>query len=216
MKNFAVIGLGRFGYSLAKTLTEMGHQVMAIDISEERVQELQEHVTHAVQVDAIEEDALRALGIRNFDTVVVAIGQDIQASILATLILKELGIRYVVAKARTAWHGKVLEKIGADRVVYPEMEMGKRVAHNLVSNNVLDNIELSPQHSIVELVAPPSFIGKNLGQIDLRRRYRISVLAIKKQENVEVAPGGEYLIEPGDVLVVIGSRKDLDRFEEKV
>ncbi|MHB1126466.1 MAG: potassium channel family protein [Bacillota bacterium] len=216
MKSFAVIGLGRFGSSLAKTLSEMGHQVMAIDISEDRVQELQEVVTHAVQVDAVEEGTLRALGIRNFDTVVVAIGQDVQASILTTLILKEIGIKYVVAKARTAWHGKVLEKIGADRVVYPEMEMGRRVAHILVSNNVLDNIELSPHHSIVELVAPPAYVGKTLGQIDLRRRYRISILAIKKQNSVEVAPGGEAIVEAGDVMIVIGARKDLDRFEERV
>lgn len=146
-KHFAVIGLGRFGTSVAMTLQSLGHEVLAIDSDAERVQKLSDQVTHVVQVDTTEESALMALGLRNFDAIVVAIGEDVQANVATTLLLKEIGVPYIIAKARNALHGKMLEKIGADRVVYPERDMGQRVAHSMVSANVLDYIELSPNLS---------------------------------------------------------------------
>ncbi|KKM10209.1 hypothetical protein SY88_15015 [Clostridiales bacterium PH28_bin88] len=216
MKEFAVIGLGRFGSSLARTLWKMGHSVLAIDASEERVQAMMDTVTRAVQLDAMDEESLKALGIRNFDVVVVGIGQDVQANILVAITLKELGVKYVVAKAANHLHGKVLEKIGVDKVVYPERDMGIRLAHNLVSGNVLDYIELSPEYSIVEIVATGRIAGKTLGQLDLRARHNITVIAIKKPAGQIVAsPGALDIIEEGDVVVAIGANKALERLEEK-
>ena len=147
MKQYVVIGCGRFGSSVAKTLYELGNDVLAIDRNEEIVQEIYEYVTHAVQADVMDENVLKELGIRNFDVVIVSIGSDLEASILATLIAKELGVKVVIAKAQSELHGKVLSKIGADKVIFPERDMGVRVGHNLVSSNILDFIELSPDFS---------------------------------------------------------------------
>ena len=168
MKQFAVIGLGRFGTSMAKTLSRMGYDVLAVDHNEEKVNNIIEHVTHAVQADAMDEQTLKSLGIRNFDVVVVAIGQDIQANILVTVMLKELGVKKVVSKAVTDLHGKVLERVGADKVVFPERDMGVRVAHALVSKNILDQINISPDYSIIELISPAELANKTLGQGNIR------------------------------------------------
>ncbi|MDA8234413.1 MAG: TrkA family potassium uptake protein [Clostridia bacterium] len=212
-KSFAVIGLGRFGTSVAKTLSQMGHDVLAIDTDEERVQEVLDCVTHAVQVDALEETALKSLGIRNFDVVIVSIGADIQASILVTVILKELGVKFVVAKATNELHGKVLERTGADRVVYPERDMGVRVAHHLVSANVLDYIELSPDYSILEAVAPVDFFGKTLADIDLRAKFHVTLVAIKRGQEIIVAPQAGEVIQERDILVTIGANNNLQKLE---
>jgi trk system potassium uptake protein TrkA len=147
---YVVIGLGRFGTSVAQTLYQMGCEVLAIDTDEEKVQAVANIVTHAVQADATDENAMRALGLRNFDVAIISIG-DIQASILTTLVLKEMGIKRLVAKALSELHGRVLEKIGADKVIYPERDMGMRVAHNLVSGSILDYMELAPGYSIIEV-----------------------------------------------------------------
>ncbi|EAX48189.1 TrkA-N domain protein [Thermosinus carboxydivorans Nor1] len=160
-KSFAVIGLGRFGTSVARTLSRLGYEVLAIDTEEERVQQVADEVTHTYIADTTDENSLKALGIRNFDVVVVAIGEDIQANVLTTLLLKDLGVKYIVAKARNELHGKMLAKIGADRVVYPERDMGQRVAHNLVSTNVLDYIELSPDLSLIEPALPAAWWAKH-------------------------------------------------------
>ncbi|MFZ5755209.1 MAG: potassium channel family protein, partial [Bacillota bacterium] len=183
-KQFAVIGLGRFGTSVAKTLSALGHDVLAIDSSESAVQAVVHDVTHAVQADARDEETLKALGIRNFDVAVVAIGHELEANILITVMLKEMGVKYVVAKAQTALHGKVLERIGADKIIYPEKDMGIRLAHNLVTSNVMDFIELSPGYSIVEIIAPFAYTNKTLGELNLRARFGISVMAIKKKDNI--------------------------------
>lgn len=211
-KQFAVIGLGRFGSSVARTLYELGHEVLAIDASEERVQAMVNSVTHVVQGDATDENALRALGIRNVDVAVVAIG-DLQASILATVILKELGVRTILAKAVSQLHGKVLERVGADRIVYPERDMGVRAAHNLVSGNLIDYIELSPGFSIVEVIAKESFAGRTLQQLDLRAKYGISIVAIKRGEQVLVGPGADDVIQEGDILVAMGEDEKLERLD---
>lgn len=212
-KQFAIIGMGRFGSSVSKTLYSLGFEVLAIDTDEARTHDAIPISTHAVQADSTDEEALRALGIRNFDVIVVAIGQDIQSSILTTLILKDLGVNTLIVKAQNELHGKVLKKIGADRVIFPERDMGQRVAHNLISSSILDYIELSGDHSIIELKAAKEMIGKNLRELDIRAKYGCSVMAIKSGEKMNIAPRAESLIEEDDVLVVIGNNKDLQNFE---
>ncbi|WP_378955864.1 potassium channel family protein [Pelosinus sp. sgz500959] len=212
-KQFAVVGLGRFGTSVATTLHKMGYEVLAIDNDEERVQEFSNEVTHVVQADTTDEDTLVALGIRNFDVVIVAIGEDIQANILTTLQLKELGVPYIVAKASNKLHGKMLEKLGADRVVYPERDMGQRVAHNLVSSTMLDYIELSPNLNIMEVNVPHALVGKSLAETDLRAKYEINVVAIKRGDDIIVPPLPNEKIKMNDILVVVGSIIGIQRLE---
>ncbi len=214
MKQFVVIGLGRFGSAVANTLYNMGYEVMGIDISEERTQNAKDFTTHAVQVDAIDENSLKSLGVRNFDVAIVGIGQDIQASILTTLILKEMGIEYVVAKAQNELHGKVLYKTGADRVIFPERDMGVRVANNLTSTNILDYIELAPDYSIVEITAPDFMVGKSLKEVDLRAKLGVNVVAIKSGKDISVSPTADTIIKDGDILVAIGNNDKLKKIEE--
>jgi trk system potassium uptake protein TrkA len=212
---FAVIGLGRFGSSVARTLFEMDYEVMGIDEDEEKVNENIHNVTHAIVADSTDETALREIGIRNFDVVVVAIGVDIQASILTTLLLKELGVKKIVAKAQNERHGQVLYKVGADRVVFPERDMGIRVAHNLISANVLDFIELAEDYSVAEVVVSSKMVGKTLRQLDVRAKYGVNVIAIKSGEEFNIAPRPDDVIKQNDVLVVIGNNMDLKEFEEQ-
>lgn len=216
MRQFVVIGCGRFGQSLAETLFDMGYDVLAIDKSAERIQEVSTHVTHAVQADALEENNLRSLGISNFDVAVVTIGSNMQASIMATLLTKELGVKTVIAKAQNELHGKVLEKIGADRVVYPEQDMGIRVARNLISTNILDIIEFAPDYSIVEVATMDDWVGKSLKDLKLPNKYGITVIAIKGGETINISPYAEDIIKEGDVLIVIGQNKALKNLERKV
>lgn len=211
---YAVIGLGRFGSSLATTLHQAGNEVLAIDRNEERIEEYKDHVTYAVVADSTDEEALKSVGIRNFDAVIVAIGDDIQASILTVLILKELEVKKVVAKAINKRHGQVLYKVGADWVVFPERDMGERVATQLMSPNVLDYIELAKDYSIKEVKAPPSMIEKNLRELNLRARFNITVIAIISDGKVSISPSPDRIIKEGDILVVIGENKDLDQFEK--
>lgn len=214
MKQFAVIGLGRFGASVAVNLFKQGYDVLAVDSDEEHIQKFSDEVTHVVQADSTDENALKALGIRNFDVVVVAIGEDIQANVMTTLLLKELGVPYVVAKAKNALHGRMLEKVGADKVVYPERDMGVRIAHNIISRNVLDYIELSPDLSIVEVSAPQELVGKTLQQANLRPRFGVNVVAIKRGDELNVSPKAEDSIQKDDVLVVIGNTDGVQSLEE--
>lgn len=213
-KQYAVIGMGRFGTSVARTLYEMGYDVLGIDTSEDRIQDTVDLVTHAVTADSTDENALKSIGIRNFDVVVVAIGNDVKNSILTTLILKELGVKMIVVKAQDELHGKVLEKIGADKVVYPERDMGYRVAHNLTSPNILDYIELAPDYSILEIQAPSKFVGRSLEQIDIRRKYGCNVMAIKHGKDINISPIATDIIHEGDVMIVVGKNADLDELDE--
>ncbi len=212
-KQFVIIGLGRFGSSIAKTLYSLGNDVLGIDRDEDIVQEIADSVTHAVQLDATDENALRALGIRNFDVAVVTIGDNIQSSIMATLLVKELGVKYIIAKGHSDLHAKVLYKIGADRVVLPEKDMGVRVAHNLVSANILDYIELSEDYSVMEIQALDEWSGKTLNELRLRSKYGINVMAIKRGDDVNLSPSAEDIVEDNDVIVAIGSAEDLNRLE---
>jgi len=209
-KQFAVIGIGRFGQGLVEELTRLGYEVMAIDIDEEKINDTVEIATHAVQADSMDEDTLKALGIRNFDVVIVAIGNNIQSNILTTIILKELGVKKVVAKAQNALHGKVLDKIGADVVIYPERDMAIKLARSLVSNNFLEQINLSPTYSVIEFFTPVTFINKSLVEIGLRKRMGVTVLAIRRDDDVIVAPGPDEKLFQGDVIVALGSNDDLE------
>ncbi|MBW8383880.1 MAG: TrkA family potassium uptake protein [Youngiibacter sp.] len=215
-KQYVVIGLGRFGRSVAETLFTMGHDVLAIDSDEDVIQNISDKVTHAVQMDATDEYALRTLGIRNFDVAVVTIGSNVQASIMTTLILRESGVKYIVAKAQSEMHAKVLQKIGADKVILPERDMGVRVAHNLVSSNLLDFIELSPDYSVIEIQAPADWYGKHILELDVRSKYGINIMAIKSVEDINISPNATDTIKEGDVLLCIGNTDDLARLEHMI
>ncbi|QQD83473.1 Ktr system potassium transporter KtrC [Bacillus siamensis] len=215
-KEFAVIGLGRFGGSICKALSEEGLEVMAMDIDEDKVNEYAKIASHAVIGDSTDESVLKNLGLRNFDHVIVAIGENIQASILTTLILKELGVNTITVKAQNDYHEKVLAKIGADHIVHPERDMAKRIAHNIVSNNVLDYLELSDEHSIVEIVANSRLAGNTLLDLDIRAKYGINSVAIKREKEVIVSPLATEMIQKEDILIVIGSLTDISRFEKRV
>ncbi|CAH0118394.1 MULTISPECIES: TrkA family potassium uptake protein [unclassified Paenibacillus] len=213
-EQFAVIGLGRFGSSLAKELIELGNEVLGIDKDEEVVHELSDVLTHTVVADATEEEMLRSLGIRNFDCAVVAIGDDIQTSILAAILMKELGVKKVVAKAISVLHGRVLERIGVDRVIYPERDMGVRVAHQLVSPNLLDYIELSQDFTIAELSVPDCLSGMSLKELNIRARFGFSIVALNKPYGVIIAPTAEDIVEKEDMMVVIGTNEQIEAFQE--
>ncbi|MBM7562285.1 potassium channel family protein [Fusibacter tunisiensis] len=214
-KQFVVIGCGRFGESLAVKLAEMGSEVMAVDASAEIIQNISDKVTYAVQADVTDENAIKALGIRNFDVAIISIGSDIQASILVTLMVKEMGIKHIVAKAQNTMHAKVLYKIGANRVVFPEKEMGIKVAKSLISSNVLELIDLAPDYSILEINMNDEWIGKTLVEINMRRRYSISVIAIRRGDEMDINVEPDQVLLKDDILVVVGHNKDLEKIEKR-
>jgi len=213
-KQVLVVGLGRFGTSLAKTLSMLGCQVMAIDSRQENVEALADNVTQALQMDASDEQAFKQIGAGNFDVAVVATGGDQNASVIVTLMCKEVGIPLVVAKANSELHAKILYKIGADKVVFPERDMGVRVARTLFSQSVLDLIELTDDYSIIEIRAPKSWVGKSLIDLDLRSRFNLNVVAIKTKEDVFTVPGGADVFQEGDVVVLIGNTRSIERVEK--
>lgn len=214
-KEFVVIGLGRFGGSIVRELIELNADVMAIDISSEKVDDYASIATQAVTADTTDESVLRSLGIRNFEHVIVAIGENIQASILTTLMLKEIGVKKITVKAQNDYHEKVLRKIGADQVVHPERDMGIRIANNMVSNNILDYLELSEEYSIAEIMANEKLVGFTLVELNIRAKYGINIVAIKRANHILVSPQAIEKIEFEDVLIVIGSDTDIHRFEKK-
>lgn len=217
MKQFAVIGLGRFGSAVAKTLNEKGCEVLAIDSDEQWVQEVSGYVAHAVTIDATDEKALKAVGIEHVDCAIVAIGADIEASILVTVTLKEIGIKEIVARAMTEIHGRVLEKIGATKVVFAERDMGIRVANALVSPEIIEYIDLSPEYSIFEISPPKDFIGNSLRDLEIRAKYNLNVIAIKRKvriksergfeerDKINISPAASDVVAEGDKLIVIGT-----------
>lgn len=214
MKSFVIIGLGRFGTAIASELSALGHEVLAVDVDEERVQQVADHVTHAVTGDGRNIEVLRALGVRNFDCVVVAMGSDVGNSALITLNLKELGVKEVICKAQSHVHSRVLEKIGADRVVFPEYEMGAKLAQGLSFSNVLNFIELSEDYGILELSAPQSWQGKSLRELDVRNRHHVNVIAIRKNGELNVAPSPDLPLESGDQVVALGRYEDINLLHE--
>jgi trk system potassium uptake protein TrkA len=218
-RTFAVIGLGRFGSAIATTLTELGHEVIGIDSDEERVARLSDFVAQAVQLDATDEKALRASGIQDVDVAIISIGERIDSSLLVVMLVRELGIPTIIAKATTALHGRILERLGVSRAIFPERDMAIRVAHSLVVPNVLDYIELSRDFSIVEMPAPRAFVGRTLRELALRTSYGLTLIAIKRggrpgQGDVTiVAPLADDRIEVGDVLSLLGSNERLSKLD---
>ncbi|MCH7323296.1 TrkA family potassium uptake protein [Solibacillus sp. MA9] len=212
VKQYVVIGLGRFGTSIARRLHEAGQEVLGIDIDEESVEDAEGYVTLAVVADSTEEKALTSVGIKNFDCVIVAIGDDIQSNILTVMLLKNLGIRKIIAKAQSKRHGQVLDAIGAHWVIYPERDMGERVANQLLSPNMLNYIELSKNYNLEEIIVPSKMAGKNLRELDVRAKYNVSVIAIVRSDDIIISPSPEELLQKEDILVTIGNRKDLAEF----
>lgn len=208
-----VIGLGRFGSSLTRTLMSNGHEVLAVDKNEQLVQEMAPIATHALQADCTDEQVLRELGASNFTHAIVAIGDDLQASILTTLLLKDLKVPKVTAKARNEMHGKVLSKIGADYVIYPERDMGIRLGNQISSDNLIDYIELSSDYNLAEISAPPAMNGLSLKQLNIRARYGCTIMAIKTGDRINISPMADDAIHTGDVLLIIGSNDDIRDFE---
>jgi len=212
-REFAVIGLGRFGGSICRELSMEGMHVLAIDVDEDKVNEFKNFASYAVIADSTDEAALKELGIKNIDHVIVAIGDNIQASILTTVILTDLGIKKITVKAQNDYHEKILKKIGADQVVHPERDMGKRIAHNIISSNILDYLELSDEHSIVEVKAGERMLGKTLMGLDIRANYGCNVVAIKRGKEINVSPSADDALKVDDILIVIGADRDISRFE---
>lgn len=204
MRSYIVVGLGRFGTEVARRLWELGCEVLAIDYNSDLVQQISSNVTQAVVGDARDKEVLKALGAGDFDCAIVAIGNSLGDSVLATMNLKELGVPYVVCKAHDETHRQVLLKLGADKVVIPEQEQANRLARNLSSPNVLDYIELSDACGIIDMPAPGAWIGKSLKDLNVRAKLGVNIIAVKQGSRINVSPGAEYEIQPGDVMVVLG------------
>ena len=204
MKSYVVIGMGRFGTEVARRLCELGCEVLAIDNTPELIQPLSDVVTQAVVADVRDKEVLRALGVKDFDCAVVAIGGNLANSVLATMNLKELGVKHIVCKAHDDTHRQVLIKLGADQVVIPEQENALRLARSLASFNVLDYIELSDDYGIIDLPAPKAWVGKSLRELNVRAKLGVNILAVKQDGKINVSPAADYAICQGDVMVVLG------------
>ncbi len=227
MAQFVVIGLGRFGSSIARALSEKNFEVLAIDKDESQVKAMEAVVSQAVVLDATDEKSLRELGVKDFDTAIVSMGDTVEDSIMITLTLKELGVKQVIVKAKSELHAKILKKVGADRITFPEREMADRLAQSLASPRIFDFIEVSEMYGIVEMVAPKKFTNKTLSDLKLRDKYRVSAVAIKRKlpyskpdgstdfkEEIVVGPGGSDEIISGDVLILLGRNEDIDKIKK--
>ena len=214
-KQFAVLGLGSFGYSVAVTLENMGCDVLVLDDSYEKIQDISDKVSYAIRADASDPDALQALGGRNLDGVVIALSENLEASIMATMICKEMEIPLVLVKAKDELQGEILKRVGADRIVYPEIEMGSRVAKNLVAKEFMDWIALSNDYSLVEIAVPQKWIGQNLMELKLRDRFGINVVGIIADGKVDVTPDPQLPLPEGGILIVIGTNEILEKFDSK-
>ena len=226
MRQVAVIGLGRFGYSVAEALTQKGCEVLAIDRDEVKIEAVSDFVTYAVECDAADEKALKAISAQNVDAAVVSIGENIEASILIVMALKELGVKDILAKAVTPIHGKVLTNLGVSRVIFPERDAAIRLAHSLIAPNVLEYLELAPGYSVAEFPTPSVFVGKNLREIQLRTKYGVSLIGVRKkttipegstepaEETVDLNPLADHRLNAGDIMMVIGAEADLDRLTQ--
>ena len=222
-KQYAVIGLGTFGINVATELASKGAQVLAVDVDEEKVKTVTPYVTQAVVADATDEKAFRSLGIGDVDCAIVGIGANMEKSILVTLLLKEFGVKDIVVKSISSLHAKIVAKVGADRVIYPEREIAKKLAEGLLSPNIIDEIKLSNEYNIVEMVSPSKFWGKSIIESKIRANYKVSIIAVKRhnpvinddgesdiQEEIIISPGAEDEIMENDVLVLLGKEEDID------
>lgn len=209
MNSYLVIGLGRFGGEVARSLCRQGREVLALDVRSDLVNQIAPDVTHAVVGDAQDKEVLRALGAGSFDCAIIAIGDNLAASVLTTMNLKELNVPYIVCKAHDATHRTVLEKLGVDRVVIPEYEYAEKLARNLVSHNVLDYIELSEDYGILEVPAPKKWVGKTLKELNVRAKLGVNIIAISRGDETNVSPAADFAICDGDIMAVLGDNKSL-------
>ena len=211
--DFLVIGAGRFGSAVAKTLHQLEKEVLLMDKNEERLQTISDEVTHTVIADAMDEKSLKALEAENFDVAIVAIGSDLNASILITLLLKEIGVKTIICKAVTELQAKTLYKLGASSVIFPERDTGVRVAHNLVSTTILDSIDIDPKFSLIETIVPKPWIDQSIIELDIRNKYNLNLLAIKRNDNVDVTPNPDQILKEGDIIILLGERDTLLNIE---
>ena len=214
MKSYVVIGLGRFGQTLARQLCLLGAEVLAMDTSNDLVQQVADEVTQAVVGDAQDKDVLRALGVRDFDCAIVAIGTNLAASVLTVMNLQELEVPYIICKAHDETHSRVLKKLGVDKVVIPEQENAARLARSLNSHNVLDYIELSEDYGILELPAPKGWIGKTLKELNIRAKLGVNIIAVESGKKTNVSPSADYQIQEGDIMVVLGDNYSLEAVQK--
>ena len=210
MGRYAVIGLGKFGATVVRTLHERGHEVIAIDQDKERVQDVRDASTQAIEADCTDQDTLRALGIHDADAVVVSLGERMDASILVTLYLRDMGLKEIVVKAISQDHGKVLHLIGATEIVHPERDTARRVARGLGLRSIVEYLPLASDSSLVEVKVPAEFVGRTLAELEIRKRFQVLVVAIKRGESLLLATGGDERLQPDDVLVLVGRDTDLD------
>lgn len=210
---FGVIGLGNFGSTVAKALFEAGHDVVVLDRDRDRVQAMQRYATQAVIADATQKEILEELALDKMDAVIVSLGKDLSASVLVTLYLRDLKVKKIVVKIASEDHGRVLDRVGATEIVFPEKDMALRLAQSLISPNILDYLPLSPEYSLLELAPPKEFIGKSLAELRLRSRFGVNVLAVRQiiPERMVINPSADFVIKDSDVLVVLGKREDLDK-----
>ncbi len=216
MKSFAILGLSSFGHYLAKALAKQGHQIMAVDISEEKIEKIRQYVDRAIVADACDKETLAGLGLDELDGVVVSLGDRIDASVLVTLYLRELRVKNIIAKALTEDHGRILDIIGATKVIFPERDEAYRLANTLESTYLLDTMELGDGISIVEMAPPEAFIAKTLGELDLRNKYGVSVIIIKEviPDKVVLIPTADHVIKDSDILVLLGKDEDLEKIKK--
>ncbi len=213
-KQFAILGIGRFGASMALTLASMGHDVLAVDSDEDRINSVADEVTHALIMDITDEESIHQLGLSNFDVVVVSVGHDLQSSIMAVVLAKEAGAKTIIAKATDDLHAKILKKVGADKIVMPEKDMGARLAQKLVSNNVLDFIELSNDYCFTDMQCPEKWVGKNLRQLDLRGHYGANVVALCTEDgNMDISPKPDRLLNHGDRIIMIAPTTMVEKMD---
>ena len=214
MKSYFIIGLGLFGEALARNLCKLGAEVLAMDLRNDLVQLVANDVTHAVVGDAQDKSVLRALGAADFDCAVVAIGDDLAASVLTVMNLQELGVKQIVCKAHDETHRRVLERLGVERVLIPEQEHAQRVARSLVRHNVLDYIELSEEYGILDVPAPKSWIGKTLKELNIRAKLGVNIIAVESDKKTNVSPAADYMIREGDIMMVLGDTYSLEAVQK--
>lgn len=215
MKQYTVLGLGRFGTSVAETLFQLGHEVVVVDINEDNIERLEESSTHGIIGDSTQKDVLQAAGVKEVDTVVIAI-TDFETSIMTSILCQELGAKNIIAKAKNDRHAKILEKIGVDNVIIPEKDMGRKLAHNLSSKNVVDTITLSSNYEIIEIKAPRKWYGSTIAQQDVRKNYGFSILGINRNGDFMGNPSPSTDIKMGDTFIILGSTEQLAKLEEEI
>lgn len=211
MKKYAVLGLGKFGQHLAIELANMGNEVLAVDKNEENLFAVQDYVTHVVIADVTDEDAIRELGIEEFDGIIIGIGKDVQNSIMCAIICRECNPYKLWAKATSELHAKALKKVGVDRVVLVEREMGMRIAHHISNNNIVDYISLSNDYQMVELEVKLEWVGKSIAEVNFRTKYGINIIGIRREDDFTVSPQADFTIQQGDILCIIGKNTAIDR-----